>query len=176
MLPTPTRKLSPFGFPPHPSRPAVAPPSPPRGRLVGILRSSNCLCYLVAGKSLPLTREVDFCAAKRRRERNILRAFGLVIILSLPQSRWRSTAPSSEGAGWAFYNEGTQPVILSVAKNLFFLLSARRFFGRAAPKNDIGGNVYTTFFPVENTCEVPLFCCAKARLPMVIGSRAVLYI
>ena len=149
---------------------------PSRGRLKKVLHLRKSARNFVAGASRPLTREGDFCAAKRRRERNILRAFGLVIILSLPQSRWRSTAPSSEGAGWAFYNEGTQPVILSVARNLFLLLSARSFFGRAAPKNDIGGNVYTTFFPVENTCEVPLFCCAKARLPMVIGSRAVLYI
>ena len=40
------------------------------------LRSSNCLCYLAAGASLPLTREVDFCAAKRRRERENIARFG----------------------------------------------------------------------------------------------------
>ena len=74
---------------------------PSRGRLKKVLHLRKSARNFVAGASLPLTREVDFCAAKRRRERNILRAFGLVIILSLPQSRWRSTAPSSEGAGWA---------------------------------------------------------------------------
>ena len=88
---------------------------PSRGRLKKVLHLRKSARNFVAGASLPLTREVDFCAAKRRRERNILRAFGLVIILSLPQSRWRSTAPSSEGAGRVSM---FPPVILSEAKDL----------------------------------------------------------
>ena len=71
---------------PHPSRRKAAPPfspedgpllsatpafpphageSPRRGRLAEDLLSTKFVRYLAAGASLPLTREVDFCAAKK---------------------------------------------------------------------------------------------------------------
>ena len=39
--------------------------SPRRGRLAEDLLSTKFVRYLAAGASLPLTREVDFCAAKK---------------------------------------------------------------------------------------------------------------